>query len=184
MFIRILFLIILTVEFREATQLRVLKSELKRGVQLLCPYDGFRSENFIYWVNESNVDYGYLNLLAPLLNDRLSINFTRAFKAISCGYYFNKEYSRIQLWNISYVEKGEIELTKIINKDYFKLTQLNQTTYKVENFISHENSIHFKCEPNFDRPFVKQRFIQLISSNGQEEIILNNLLVYMIYSKL
>jgi hypothetical protein len=172
MFSRILYLILLTIELRKADKLSVLKSELKRGVQLSCPYDGFRSKSFIYWVNESHSDYGYLNLLTPVLNDRLLLNFTRAFKAISCGYYYNKTYSIIKLWNFSYVERAEVELTKIINEDYLKLRQLNETTFKVDYFIPNENSIQFKCEPNFDRPYFKAIFLEFISFDKHEKIIL------------
>ena len=169
------------VDLNKSDKIRILKKEIKRGLLLSCPYDEYKNKSLIYWVNEtastsqttsSTTKQNYLDLITSTLSDRLSVVLTRPFKEISCGYYYNHEYTRIKKWSLSYVEAGEVTFIGRINEKYLKLKQLNQSTFNMEYFqnIDFEPIItNLECETNFDWPFVKQRFIKLLSRNKNEK---------------
>jgi hypothetical protein len=169
----------------QTERLRVLYSELNRGLMLLCPDTGSPVEPntnidqyLIYWVNETSISnipdnqisIASLILLTPALDDRFNFIFTRPYSELSCGYYFNNRYTRIKKWSLTYVEKADVPLKKTIDESYFKLISFNSSVFQINYQISNStlfglsksrNIFKLDCEPNFDRPLIITTFIWL-----------------------
>ena len=141
-FIILLLAFIKTLESQtiQTERLRVLYNELNRGLILLCPDTGSPvapnmniDQKLIYWVNETNIinipdnqiPLASLMLLTPVLHDRFNLVFTRPLTELSCGYYFNNRYTRIKKWSLTYVDKPEVQLNRVVDENYFKLTSFN-----------------------------------------------------------
>ncbi len=169
----------------QTERLRVLYSELNRGLMLLCPDTGSPvapntniDQKLIYWVNETSISnipdnqisIASLILLTPVLDDRFNLVSTRPYSELSCGYYFNNRYTRIKKWSLTYVDKADVQLKRTIDESYFKLISFNSSVFQINYQISNStllglsksrNIFKLDCEPNFDRPLIITTFIWL-----------------------
>ena len=182
----------------ESERLRVLYSELERGLILLCPETGSPNPEapnkningtLIYWVNETNIinipdnqiPIASLMLLTPFLNDRFYFVFTRPLTELSCGYFFNNRYTRIKKWSLTYVDKPEVQIRRKVDENYFKLTSFNSTFYIINYQIPNttltgltksRDIFKLDCVPNFDRPLIITTLIWLhfVKNDGVQQI--------------
>jgi hypothetical protein len=178
--------------------LRVLNSELNKGLMFLCPETGSPElpntnidQKLIYWVNETDarkfvdnqIPLPILNLLTPVVNDRFLLVFTRPYSEVSCGYFFNNRYTRIKKWILTYVDKADVQLKRSIDESFFKLTSFNSSVFQINYKISNStllglsksrNIFKLDCEPNFDRPFIVQTILHLKYIRVDDKKLISN----------
>ena len=174
-------------------KLRVLYTDLEKGLQLTCPTKNITT---IYWVNETGISnipdneiaISTLNLLIPSLSNTLLFVFTDNFTELSCGFFPNSAYTRIKRWSITYIDSPEVILKTKIDENFFKLTPYNVSFSRLEYKISNktlnnlsESRIIFRldCEANFDRPLIiktviRLQYVKYGSTNETFEMVTNN----------
>lgn len=176
-------------------KLRVLTSELKTGLKLLCPDTGSPvapnqniDKKLIHWADEKNIrnipddqiSSASLSFLPADVNDRFLFTLHNPMEELSCGFYFDKIYRRIKKWSFTYVNQSEVILETNVDAKYFKLSPYNTTFSRLDYRVSNETllglsqsrkTFRLDCKPNFDRPLIITTVLWLkYTRHGNAEI--------------
>jgi hypothetical protein len=174
----------------ETSKLRILKSQLKNGIQLQCPLIGLPNypnqlipTNKIIWIDEKNqnslMDKDMVIVNSIMLSQSsLYYNLRQQISDLSCGYY-DQTFFRIKKWRLTYEDNSKAELVAKINSSLINSRKYNDT-YTELDLISRENFnkitqsgklMALSCVNNFDLPLTTARIWLNYMKYNQEKVV-------------